>query len=147
MTYRMLWVENDPMPALAAAIREGSYLLDHAYFLSQGEEYLKENVYDIVILDILMAVEPEDIEAGYTAIETARGNEAGLAFYRRHRSDFENMRAGVLVYSVLGGGSDMKDKFVAQGLPEGNFLYKVSEANVNYLFQHVERVLRAAGKR
>jgi len=147
MALRVLWVENDTMPAIDTAIREGGYLLDHAYFLSQAEEFLKSNIYDVVIIDILMAIEPEDIEAGYTAVETVRGNEAGLAFYRRHRRNFEKMRAGVLVYSVLGRESNMKDKFVALGLPQQNFFYKVSEANVNYLLEDIAKVLRRMGKK
>lgn len=147
MTYRVLWVENDPMAAIDVAIREADYILDHAYFLSEAEDYLKQNVYDVAMIDILMAVEPEDIEAGYTGVETAGGNEAGLAFYRRHRADFERMGAGVLVYSVLGTDSEMKGKFVELGLPEENFVYKVSYANVNFLLERMERALSLVGKR
>ena len=147
MVFRILWVENDTMLALDAVIGDAGYILDHAYFLSEADELLKKNVYDVVIIDELMAIEPEDIAVGYTAVETARGNEAGLAFYRRHREDFEKMQAGVLVYSVLGKEIDVKNRFVALGLHEKNFLYKVSEANVNYLLQHVERALREKGKR
>jgi len=147
MAFRILWVENDAMLAIDEALRGEGYILDHAYFLSEAEDYLKKNVYDVVIVDVLMAIEPEDIAAGYTAVATLRGNEAGLAFYRRHREDFEKMRAGLLVYSVLGNEPDIKKKFMDTGLPEKNFLYKVSEANVNYLFQHIERILRLMGKK
>jgi hypothetical protein len=147
MIIRILWVENDIMPAIHMAISEAGYILDHAYFLSEAEEYLKTNVYDLVLIDTLMALEPEDIAAGYTALETARGTEAGLAFYRRHLKDFADMRAAVLVYSVLGNEPDIVDKFATLGLDRANVLYKVSEANVNYLSQHIDKALRAVGKR
>ena len=144
---RILWVENDLMPAIDSALRDDGYDLDHAFFLSEAEEYLAGAPYDVVIIDNLMAIEPEDIEAGYTAEETGRGNKAGLAFYRRHVSDLHEMRAGVLVYSVLGNDHAVREEFVEAGLAGENILYKVSEANTSYLLRHIDRVLKASGRR
>ena len=98
-------------------------------------------------VDLYLGINNISEEAGYTGVETAGGNEAGLAFYRRHRADFERMGAGVLVYSVLGTDSEMKGKFVELGLPEENFVYKVSYANVNFLLERMERALSLVGKR
>jgi CheY-like chemotaxis protein len=145
--YRILWVEDDAVLALEAALGDAGYIVDHAYFLSDAEECLKAHVYDLVVLDVLMAIEPEDAAIGYTAMETAGGNEAGMVFVRRHAQDFKRRNTGVLVYSAIGDESDVTAKFVDLGVPADNVLYKVSQANVVYLLENIDKILRNMGKK
>ncbi len=141
MVARLLWLEDDKLPAIEAALDDAGYIVDRAYLLSDGDALLAKNTYEIVLMDTLMPVYPGDIAIGYTAQETDKGNRAGQVFYSHHRAEFLRTNTGVLVYSIVGNDEDVKMSFVKLGLHEANILYKVSESNVKDLLQHVERVL------
>ena len=142
MRIEILWLDDDNLPALQVALQDFGCIIDRAYFLSEADRLIQDKTYDIVLLDILLAIEPEDIEIGYTPQLTDYGRKAGLAFYRRHRQRIDRMKAEVLVYSLVGGEDDIKQQFTNEGLTNENVLYKVSESGPSELLKHIERVLK-----
>lgn len=142
MATRILWLEDDKLPAIEVGLSDAGYIVDRAYFLAEGDEYLKKNIYGLVLMDVLMAVDPEDIAIGYNAKETNKGNKAGLAFYKRHCKTIADMSAAVIVYSVVSDEDEIREGFKGLGVPESNILYKVSESSVSDLLGHIKRVLR-----
>lgn len=143
MATRILWLEDDKLPAIEASLNDAGYIVDRAYSLMEGDECIDKNEYDLVLIDVLMAVEPEDIAIGYTAKITNKGNKAGIAFYRRNRQKIIDMRAAVIVFSIVSDEEEIKEEFKALGVPECNILYKTSESSVHDLLGHIERVLQS----
>lgn len=146
MSLRILWIEDDNLPAVREAITDEGYTLTVAESLHQAEELVTKNRYDLVVLDVMMAISPEDTAIGYTYEEVEGGSTAGLAFYRRNRQRLEKTGAEVVVLTILGDNAKLKDRFLAAGLDKDAFWNKVTDSNISLLLQHIEDVFRRSGR-
>jgi CheY-like chemotaxis protein len=142
-SYRVLWVEEDYMDPFESALELKGYEVVRAFFLSEAIEELKKGPFDLVLLDVMIPIEDEDVDLGFTYESTKGGTESGLAFYQWLRAELgAGKKTRVLVYTILDDDVDVRRRFIELGLLEENYLSKVNTSNVNDLIWQVERVLR-----
>jgi hypothetical protein len=143
----ILWVEDDYLEDHEDALVAKGYDVDRAYLLSDGARKLAERPYDLLMFDVMMPIERADIEMGFTAEATDRGNCAGIEFYGRYRDELKRRGTAVMVYTILGGNAAVKHDLTELGLPAANFIDKVAASNVNDLIHHVEMAIRNRPRR
>jgi hypothetical protein len=142
--YRILWIEDDYMDALATHLNGKDYELVRAYQVSSAEITLENEgaTIDLVILDLMIDLEVPDIDRGYNEDNTANSYRTGLHFYRRNYKRLQELDIPVIVYTILGNQVDIKREFHTLGLPDDNFLDKNRFSNVNDVDQQIEKILR-----
>lgn len=141
-SYRLLWIEEDYLAAFEAALGAKGYTIERAFFLSNAVACLEKEKYDLILLDVMIPIEEEDVELGFTGANTSGGDRSGLEFFRRYCTRLKTLDVPVLVYTICGDDPKVKQDFVDLGLPPENYVDKVSASNVNDLIAHVERILR-----
>ena len=142
----ILWIEDDYLDAIENGIKAKGYNLIREYFACDAEESLKkrENEIDLILLDVMIELhEKKDSEHGYNKENTNDGYETGLTFYKKNTDMINEKKIKVQVYSLIGDDDKIRNAFINLGLKKNNFIDKASNANINLLFNHIDRVLRS----
>jgi hypothetical protein len=147
--YRILWIEDDYLDALASHPTVHGYELIRAFQVYRAEEILMEegNNLDLVLLDLMMDLEDSDFERGYSPQNTLGSYRTGLEFYRRNCEHLKKLDVPVLVYTILGNQVAIKKEFADLGLPLDHILDKNRFANVSFVRLEIERVLESPHRR
>jgi CheY-like chemotaxis protein len=140
--YRLLWVEEDYMEPFEAALRAKGFDVERAFFLSDAVERLANDIFDLLLLDVMIPIEGEDLKLGFSDENTFGGDRSGVEFFRRYQENLRSRQIPTMVYTICGDDADVKREFVELGLDPRNFVDKVGDSNVNTFLAHVERVLR-----
>ena len=147
MKYNILWLEDDAF--LVNSIRgrlQEIYSVKVEQSPARAEKELKDGQYHLVIIDLIIAIHPEDIKLGYTPEATEKGTRTGLAFYERNRELLRKKEIQVLVYTKLGEASPAKKQFVDLGLKEQCFITQRSYKDVDYLLKQIDKFLTGVNK-
>ena len=125
MSKKILWLDDDTYFAkdLGKKLIEAGYFVTHAEELVKAERFLKDNKYDLLILDVMIPYKTKEAEKLYPPEETATGREAGLYFYRRMKDKLAENGTKVLVFTIL-VSHEIRKKFLDAGLKAENFSTK-----------------------
>ncbi|MDP9120401.1 MAG: hypothetical protein M3O15_03390 [Acidobacteriota bacterium] len=109
----------------------------------EAEAALRDELYDLVILDVMIPTLSNDEEEIYSPQETELGHQTGLVFWRRNRELLTEQGVPVLVFTVrLDEG--IQRAFRAAGLPEGNFSSKYELSTPKAFWNKIQSVMRPA---
>lgn len=98
---KILWLDNDPsnIEGAIALLRAGGYEVSKCRTVSEAEKALRETVYDLLILDVMIPITPAE-EKDYPYEETEDTLNTGLLFFKRMKGELDARRTEVLVMTV-----------------------------------------------
>lgn len=138
---KILWIDNDERllaPHILRLETEG-YTVKQATTFTEGLKEVENNGYDLLILDIMMPVSEEE-DALLHDKETEKGRKAGFVFYNEYRELLENKRIAVFVFTIR-EDVEIREKFLAAGLPEKNFMTKIEGADTKVFAARAKDIL------
>ena len=152
----ILWMDNDRtylMPFITR-LQFAGHSVVQAYTIGEAEHYLKDpkekltagNLWDLIIIDIMMSVKGAGIsDERYSAEITGKGRRAGLVFFTNNREAIANSGAAV-AFLTMRDDEEVKTEAAALGVPAENLMYKMDVADTREFLQWVEKVLPRRGK-
>ena len=146
MPYRILWIDNDELflrPHVFRLEVEGC-ILEKVKSVSAGHQALEKNDYDLLILDVMLAV-GEDEERLFPATQTLFGKKTGLIFYSRFKHIIQQKGIPVFVFTVR-EDTEIRNEFVAAGLPVANFMTKSEGSDTGVFYRRIEEIIKRGTK-
>lgn len=122
----VLWLDNDLgcIRAFKTGLEEAGYSVTVVKKVSDAEDLLGAQRFDIFILDVMIPTLNEAEEAKYPPSDTDNGHKTGLLFYRKVKDRLAAARTPVLVFSVRIDKS-IQTAFLEAGLPAESFVPKM----------------------
>jgi CheY-like chemotaxis protein len=144
MPKKVLWLDNDPayINVYRRYLEEqpDAFKVTVVPTLTEAETSLKQNPYDLLILDAMIPTKTAQEETAYPPDDTEHGLNTGLAFFRRYKEALTKSGTKVLVLTARIDDA-IQDGFATAGLPEGHVVAKPSVARVRDFLEIVEEVL------
>jgi CheY-like chemotaxis protein len=144
MSKRILWLDNDPayLIPFVRALQEEEYQVTVVESLTEAEESLQQDSFDLMIIDVMIPTLNSSEEARYQPEETDLGYKTGLIFYKHNREALNKSGTRTMVMTVRLDKS-IRDEFIKAGLPTDAFAtkYQMSEP-INFL-DKVRRTLES----
>jgi CheY-like chemotaxis protein len=132
---RILWLDNDRIfiRPLLRRLRGEGHVVDHVTTAAEALSKLAQPgpMYDVIILDVMLSVTPEDEAHGLSAGATNSGRQAGLVFYRRFLAP--NPTGPRVVVLTIREDAEIREAFSAAGLPVRQFRTKGEVADPQVL--------------
>lgn len=147
MSKRALWLDNDRAyikPYEDALIGAG-YDLTVFRTVGEADSSVRNNSYDLVILDVMVPTKGAEEEKLYPPEETDFGHKTGLVFYRRVKELLDDAQSKVLVMTVRLDES-VKDEFIKAGLPNQNFATKFALRDAAVFLNKIKSVMTERDK-
>lgn len=146
--HRILWLDNDPayVYPFVVAMKDQQIDADVVRTVSEAEERLGD-AYDAVIIDVMIPVtEQEETTRGYGGEVTDDSHRTGLEFYQRvSRRLLE--RDIVAIVMTVRVDKQIRDEFLAAGLPATNFIMKMELRDARSFVERMEQLLKARVQR
>ena len=123
---RILWIDNDPayiQPFVIALQGEG-FDVKVIKSAARAEAEIGVQLFDLVILDVMIPTINESEEDTYKPSETDDGHKTGLLLFKRVKARLEGNRIPVLVMTVRIDKGITKE-FLDAGLPSSCFVTKM----------------------
>lgn len=142
MPRRILWLDNDSAntrPYVSALSKRGDDV-QVVTTISQAEDLLVNQNYDLLILDVMIPTRDAKEEKLYPFNETDEGHKTGLVFYKRMRDLLGDRLPPVLVTTVR-LDKEILDEFVEGGLHRERFSTKFAIRDVTRFLTKVDSVL------
>jgi CheY-like chemotaxis protein len=139
---KMLWIDADVLylePYIEFFERNGFDVI-LCGSLTKAREFLTQQKFDIIILDIMIAPTSEEEKSTYDFASTNGGRQAGLVFYIQMKSRLEDQRTPVLVLTQR-LDLEIQNRFLAEGVPAKSFARKVDFPEVTRLLEKVLELL------
>src|SRR5687767_14648037 len=97
--YRVLWIDEDShlLEPYVEFLEMNNYKIEMCGNLSKGEELIKLEKYDLVILDVMITPTEEEEANAYNIEAADLGMQSGLVFYKRVKSYLEQSKTPILV--------------------------------------------------
>jgi CheY-like chemotaxis protein len=145
MPKNILWIDND-IPFIRPYVnnlRKRADNVDAVASLSEAEDLLERNNYDLVIVDVMVPTQNEREISDYPSGESDFGHQTGLMFYNRIKRRFGPNLPKVLVMTVR-LDQDIKDLFVKSGLKQENFLTKYSVREIPRFLEKIDSIVSSS---
>jgi CheY-like chemotaxis protein len=142
MTAKILWIDNDKLFLDMAIFRlqEEGHDVTQVYTVADGLARLSKGHYNLVILDVMMPLAPEE-DALLPEVETDFGKKTGLVLYKRIRGPLVESKTPVLVFTIREDPT-IREELQAAGLPAGSFMTKSEGADTRVLARKVTELLK-----
>lgn len=144
MPGQILWLDNDPayVEPFVETLTDEGFGVKVTATVTEAEKELKENKYDLLLLDVMIpSVSPEE-EMRYQPAVTELGNKTGYLFYLTNKDFFEKNGMRVLIMTVRLDKAIM-DEFVKAGLSRNNFATKYDLRDANVFLAKIQDILSA----
>jgi len=144
-THKILWIDEDGhiLEPYLEFLEANGYKVEMCDNLSKGEKLVQSEKFDLVILDVMITPTEEEEKNAYTTEAADLGMQSGLVFFKRVKSYLEKSKTPLLVLTQR-IGLEIRDKFVAEGLPQSAFARKSDLPTVRHVLEKLEEIL--AGK-
>ena len=141
MAKQIIWLDNDPAytDPYVSALTDQGYEVSVVETITEAEEALDEQHYDLLILDAMIPTKNEEEEERFPPEETDRGLKMGLIFYKRWKAALDKAQTRVLAITVR-IDETIQNEFIKLGLPPESFARKTKIKRVQDVLQKV-RVL------
>ncbi|HWT00833.1 MAG TPA: hypothetical protein VN256_11355 [Pyrinomonadaceae bacterium] len=142
MAKQIIWFDNDPAyinPYVNALAEEG-YGVYVAETVTEAEEALTANRYDLLILDAMIPTKNEEEEEKFPPEETDRGLKMGLIFYKHWKEALDRAGTRVLAITVR-IDETIQNEFMKLGLPPEGFARKTKIKRVQDVMQRVKALI------
>jgi CheY-like chemotaxis protein len=139
--HSVLWLDNDPgnIAGLVMALRRSGMDVTVVRKVGAAETLVRREHFDLVLVDVMVPVTEEEITSGYAAEQTEDSLYTGLVFYIRNRQYLVDSVVVVLTVRIDG---EIREKFVAAGLPVENFLTRFEVRDTRRFTAEIQRRLR-----
>ncbi len=138
MSSKILWIDNDP--AYIDPYVKGLESIGHKVMVATtvigAESALKADVYDLVILDVMIPTKSDAEEELYRPRETDFGHRTGLVFYRRNKERLARNKTQTLILTVR-LDKTILDEFLEEGLPRECFATKLNLRDIQAFLDRV----------
>lgn len=142
MAKNILWLDNDPAfiaPYVTLLANEG-YDVTVVTSLSEAENVLTTNRYDLLILDMMVPTKTDEEERVYDPGLTDAGLKSGVLFYQRMKARLDATGTAVFVLTI-GLNSRAVEDFVEAGLPRAHFGSKMNLREASVLLAAIKPIL------
>jgi CheY-like chemotaxis protein len=138
----VLWVDNDPgyIQPFVLALREEGFAVKVASSVSWAEKLLSSEVFNLLILDVMIPTIDDAEEATYRPEETDDSLKTGLLFYRREKDLLAKQGTRVFVMTVR-IDKGIRAEFIASGLPEADFATKMELREIPKFIARINSLL------
>ncbi len=146
MTKRVIWLDNDTdyLSPYIDELKDNDFEIRVSKSVLEAETFIKENKYELLILDVMIPTVNEEEEKFYPVKETQYGHQTGLCFYKRMKKVLDEKKTAVLVNTVR-LDQQIKDEFQQAGLPKENFATKFALRSTDEFLDKVNSILKKSG--
>lgn len=145
---KVLWIDEDYniLEPYREYLENEGFEVEMCGNLSEAERLVKSIQYDLIILDVMITpTEEEELDA-YNVDASDLGMQSGLVFFKRMKEHLEKSKTQVLVLTQR-LDLEIRDKFIAEGLPQNAFARKADLPNVRQVLQKLEEIIKSGRER
>ena len=142
MSAQILWLDNDKalVKPYLNILRVEGYSAENVTTITEAEECLNKNHYDLFILDVMIPTLNSEEEKKFPPEKTQQGHRLGLCFYRYFKKKLDKEKTQVLVLTVR-VDKIIHDEFIISGLPPDQFCTKYSLRHVEDFLKKVKSII------
>jgi DNA-binding response OmpR family regulator len=142
MSKRILFLDNDTayVKPYQEVLEDEGYQVKVAESVTEAEQYLKTENYDLLILDVMVPPMSDQELIQYSPQETKLGLTTGLLFYKLNKERLEKNGIRVLVMTIRLDKYIM-DEFIKAGLPIASYATKYAMSDPDEFLGNVRRIL------
>ncbi len=142
MGKKILWLDDEPalISAKTQVLRSAGFDLKGVRTLTEARNCLEAELFDLLILDVIVPAQSDAEEEDFPPIKTDLGLSAGLYFYEHMKPRLEEPGTKVLVFTVR-LESEIRTAFYDLGLEEINFATKLELRDVHDFLSRVRQLL------
>lgn len=144
MANRVLFVDNDPyyLRPLVDHLTANGFDVTSASTVSAAEKLIQNEVFDLLILDVMMPTAQEDELQGYLPSATRFGLDTGIVLYERMMTRLDSVGTKTIVLTTRIDRA-VGERFELIGLPSRFCIRKFEVLSGQALLEIVQQRLRS----
>ncbi len=147
----ILWIDNDRtflMP-FVSRLEHAGHTVIRAHTISGGEFHLNhqeetlgaDGMWDLVLIDIMMAMQDKALGDRYSAEATHNGRRTGVVFYEINRERIASLGA-VVAFLTMREDEDLKGELSVLGIPAENVRHKMDVSDTRDFQEWIEGLIQ-----